>query len=70
MKNRILTFIIGILIGAILAIVLLATKKKTSKEYMPFGPAIVIAAFINIFIPFEIIITVLRTIFTLGMYKK
>ena len=62
--------IMAFLIGAILAVILLATKKKTSKEYMPFGPAIVIAAFISIFVPFEILVTVLKTIFTLGLYKK
>lgn len=62
--------IMAFLIGAILAVILLATKKKTSKEYMPFGPAIVIAAFISIFVPFEILVTALKTIFTLGMYKK
>ena len=62
--------IVAFLIGAILAVILLATKKKSSKEYMPFGPSIVIAAFISIFVPFEILVMVLKTIFTLGMYKK
>ena len=62
--------IMAFLIGAIIAIVLIITKRKKANEYMPFGPAIVIAAFISIFVPFEIVITVLKTIFTFGMYKK
>lgn len=62
--------IMAFLIGAIVGVLLIITKRKKSDEYMPFGPYIVIAAFISIFIPFETIITVLKTIFTLGMYKK
>ena len=70
LANITTTSIISFLIGAILAVILLASKKKTSKEYMSFGPAIVISAFINIFVPFETILYVIRMIFTLGMYKK
>jgi len=62
--------IMAFLIGAITAIILIITRNKKSNEYMSFGPSIVISAFISIFVPFEIIITVLKTIFTLGMYKK
>ena len=62
--------IIAFLIGAITAITLIAIKKKKSNEYMSFGPFIVIAAFISIFIPFEILTEILKTIFTLGMYKR
>ena len=62
--------IIAFLIGAITAITLIAIKKKKSNEYMSFGPSIVIAAFISIFVPTETVIIVLKTIFTLGMYNK
>lgn len=61
--------ILSFLIGAIFAIVLIITKTKKANEYIPFGPFIVLSAFICIFIPFETLINVLRTIFTLGMYK-
>ena len=60
--------ILSFLIGAILSIVLLVTKIKKTNEYIPFGPFIVIAAIITIFIPFELIVGVLLEIFTLGMY--
>ncbi len=62
--------IMAFLIGAITAIILIISKRKKANEYMPFGPFIVIAVFISIFVPFEIVITILKTIFTLGMYKK
>ena len=46
----------------------LATKIRKTDEYIPFGPFIVIAAIITIFVPFELIVGVLLEIFTLGMY--
>lgn len=61
--------LIAFLIGAIISIVLLLAKIKKTDEYIPFGPFIVIAALIVIFIPFEILITILLKVFTLGMYK-
>lgn len=62
--------IMSFLIGAVSAIILIISKRKKANEYMSFGPFIVISAFINIFVPFDIIVTVIKTIFTLGMYKK
>lgn len=68
-SNIISTAIMAFLIGAIWAIILIISKRKKSNEYMSFGPFIVIAAFISIFVPFDVVITVLKTIFTFGMYK-
>jgi len=67
-RNMLVISILSFLIGAILSIVLLATKIKKSNEYIPFGPFIVIAAIVTIFIPFDLIVSVLLEIFTLGMY--
>ena len=69
LSNIIIITLVSFLIGAILSIVLLATKIKKSDEYIPFGPFIVIATFISMYIPFEQIKTLLMQIFTLGMYK-
>ena len=69
LSNIIIITLVSFLIGAILSIALLATKIKKSNEYIPFGPFIVIATFISMYIPFEQIKNVLMTIFTLGMYK-
>lgn len=61
--------LIAFLLGAIISIILLAAKIKNSSEYIPFGPFIVIAALIVLFVPFEILVTILLKIFTLGMYR-
>ena len=62
--------LVSFLIGAILSIILLVTKIKKSDEYIPFGPFIVIAAFISMYVPFEQIKLILLKIFTLGLYIK
>ncbi|MBO5412828.1 MAG: hypothetical protein J6A29_00715 [Clostridia bacterium] len=44
-------------------------KKNKMDSYIPFGPFIVCAAIISIFVPFDIIFLVLMKIFSLGLYK-
>lgn len=66
--NIVTIAIMSFLIGAIISIVLLVSKIRKVSEYIPFGPFIVIATFISIFIPFGTILTILLEIFTLGMY--
>lgn len=68
-QNIIAIAVMSFLIGAILSIILLATKVKKMDEYIPFGPFIILAVFIAIFVPFDIILIVLLKFFTLGMYK-
>ncbi len=68
LSNIIIITLVSFLIGAILSIVLLVAKIKKSDEYIPFGPFIVIATFISMYVPFEQIKTALMQIFTLGMY--
>ena len=53
------------LIGAVCSVILLASKIKKTSDYIPFGPFIVIASFIMVFVPSSILIKVLTTIFTL-----
>ena len=69
LSNIIIVTLLSFLIGAILSIILLVTKIRKTSEYIPFGPFIVIASFISIYVPFETIKFVLMQIFTLGMYK-
>ena len=70
LTNIIIVSLVSFLTGAILSILLLITKIKKTDEYIPFGPFIVIGAFISIFMPYESIINILMTIFTLGLFKK
>lgn len=52
--NTIQIFIISFAIGAVISIILLATKIKKSTDYMAFGPFIVIAAIFTMFVPYTI----------------
>ena len=69
LSGIILISLIAFLLGAIISIILLSAKIKNSSEYIPFGPFIVIASLIVLFVPFEILVTILLKIFTLGMYR-
>ena len=70
LTNIIIITLISFLVGAILSILLLATKIRKMDQYIPFGPFIVIATFITIFVPYSTITTILYNIFTLGLYSK
>ena len=69
LSNIVVIALVSFLIGAILSVVLIATRIKDASEYIPFGPFIVMATFISIFIPFDILLGALFKIFTLGLYK-
>lgn len=61
--------VLSFLLATIIAIPLLIFKKKGNSDYMPFGPFIVLACFITMIVPFDIIVFVLFKIFTLGSYR-
>ena len=69
LSNIIVITLMSFLIGAVLSIILLATKIKKTDEYIPFGPFIVIATFIAMVVPFNTIISVLLLIFSLGTIR-
>lgn len=68
--NIIMISLISFLLGAIISILLIVTKKKKTDEYIPFGPFIVMAALIVMLTPFDILLLILLKIFTLGMYQE
>lgn len=70
LTNIIIIALVSFLVGAILSIILLATKIRKMDEYIAFGPFIVIATFVMIFVPYDVITTILLNIFTLGLYSK
>ncbi len=70
LSNIIIITLLSFLIGAILSILLLITRIKKTDEYIPFGPFIVIASYISMYIPFETIKHILMQVFTLGLYKS
>lgn len=67
--NIIMITLISFLLGAIISIILLATKIKKTSEYIPFGPFIVMATFIMMVVPFNVAFSILVTIFSLGLMK-
>ena len=67
--NIVIISILSFLLAAIISIILIASKKKKTNEYIPFGPFIVIACFLVIFIPENLMLIALLKIFTLGTYK-
>lgn len=69
LSNIITITLMSFLIGAVLSIILLATKIKKTDEYIPFGPFIVIATFIAMVVPFNTIISILLLIFSLGTIR-
>lgn len=54
--NIIQIFVLSFIVGSIASIALLATKIKKWDEYIAFGPYIVIAAYITMFIPANVLI--------------
>ena len=69
MSSIIMIAVISFLLGAIISIFLLATKKKKSSEYIPFGPFIVLGTFLVMFVPHNLMLLILLKIFTLGTFK-
>ena len=62
--NIVIIAVLAFFIGAIVSVILIATKKKSKDEYIPFGPFIVIASGIAMFIP----TTVMMKMLLLGLY--
>lgn len=67
--NILIISALAFLIAAVISIGILIFKRKSANEYIPFGPFIVLATFIVIFTPAELLLTIVFKIFTLGMFK-
>ena len=66
--GTIIVTVLSFLIGAIISIAIIISKKRKTDDYIPFGPFIVIASFISMFVPFVYLASMLIKIFTLGLY--
>ena len=67
--NTLMISVLSFLLGAIISVILLVTKKKKSNEYIPFGPFIVLATFLVMCVPHNLMLLILLKIFTLGTFK-
>ena len=54
------------ILGAIISLLLIMFKIKKTNEYIPFGPFIVIACYISIFVPLNYLLLGVVKLFTLG----
>lgn len=59
--------VLSFLIGAIISVIVIIRKKNRDDGYIPFGPFIVLATITAIFVPSDILFTVLMKIFSLGL---
>ena len=60
--------VIAFLIGAIISIRVLIVRKNREDGYIPFGPFIVVATFITIFVPTNLLFISLMKVFSLGLF--
>ena len=66
--NIIIISVLAFLFAAIVSIVILILRRKKMNEYIPFGPFIVSASLVAIYVPFNTLITVMLKIFSLGLF--
>ena len=66
--NMILISVMSFLFAAIISIIILIARRKKFSEYIPFGPFIVVASFISIYIATPELLIILLKIFSLGTY--
>ncbi len=66
--NMILISVMAFLFAAVVSIVILISRKKKIDEYIPFGPFIVIASMIPVYIQTPELLLVLLKVFSLGTY--
>lgn len=69
-QTIIIISLFAFLMGAIIGIILITAKRKSTQDYIPFGPFIVAATVIAMFVPFNILLLASLKIFTLGTYKE
>lgn len=60
--------VLAFLIGAIISIIVLIVRKNREDGYIPFGPFIVVATFITIFVPTNLLVISLMKVFSLGLF--
>lgn len=66
--NMLLISVMSFLFAAVVSIVILIARRKKFSEYIPFGPFIVVASLIPIYIETTDLIFILLEIFSLGTY--
>ena len=66
--NMIIISVMAFLFAAVVSIIILISRRKKINEYIPFGPFIVVASIIPIYLSTPQLILILLKIFSLGTY--
>lgn len=66
--NMILISVMAFLFAAVVSIIILISRRKKINEYIPFGPFIVVASIIPMYLSTPELILILLEIFSLGTY--
>ena len=66
--NMIIISVMAFLFAAVISIIILISKRKKINEYIPFGPFIVVASVIPMYLSTPELILILLKIFSLGTY--
>ena len=66
--NMIIISVMAFLFAAVVSIIILISRRKKINEYIPFGPFIVVASIIPMYLSTPELILILLEIFSLGTY--
>lgn len=66
--NMIIISVMAFLFAAVVSIIILISRRKKNNEYIPFGPFIVVASIIPMYLSTPQLILILLKIFSLGTY--
>ena len=58
--------LLAFLLGAVIGVILIIKNRKKGMDYMPFGPFIVVATLIGLYVPFNTLMIIMLNIFTAG----
>lgn len=65
-RLTIMVTLIAFLLGAIIGVILIIKNRKKGMDYMPFGPFIVVATLVGLYVPFNTLMIIMLNIFTVG----
>lgn len=65
-RLTIMATLIAFLLGAIIGVILIIKNRKKGMDYMPFGPFIVVATLVGLYVPFNTLMIIMLNIFTVG----
>jgi len=69
LTDIVMVSVLSFLFAAIVSLILIISRKKKGDEYIPFGPFIILASFVLVFVPHDVVLLFLLKVFSLGIYQ-